>query len=77
MLVGIVVGILASILLFILDYSRLPIIRHQLTGNEFESSVRRPPLHEQLLEKHGQESAYSSITGLYFLCDIKSTFRAY
>ena len=67
LLEGVIIGVLASFILFILDYSRLPIFRHLLTGNDFQSSVYRPPIHEQFLEKRcGERLLIIQLQGYIF-----------
>ncbi|MEM7114087.1 MAG: SulP family inorganic anion transporter [Chloroflexota bacterium] len=46
---GIVVGLIAAIILFAYEYSRVDVLRHAELGNHYRSNVWRPRLHQQLL----------------------------
>ncbi len=57
---GVGVGIAASIILFVLNYSRIDVVKHSLTGGDFQSNVERPRLYQQLIKEKG-----------YWLCILK------
>jgi SulP family sulfate permease len=50
---GVGLGIALTILLFVLNYSRVNVVRHILTGESFQSNVDRPRLYQQLLRQKG------------------------
>jgi SulP family sulfate permease len=50
-LVGVAVGLVAMIILFILSYSRINVVHHAGTGAEIRSSVERCAYHRQVLAK--------------------------
>jgi len=50
-LIGVAVGLVAMILLFILSYSRINVVHHAGTGAEIRSSVERCAYHRQVLAK--------------------------
>jgi SulP family sulfate permease len=56
---GVAVGILVAALLFVLNYSRINVVRHGISGANFASHVIRPRLHQQLVKEKGD--------GLYIL----------
>ncbi|MEM7111023.1 MAG: SulP family inorganic anion transporter [Chloroflexota bacterium] len=63
---GVAVGMLAAILLFVLNYSRIDIIRHAMTGQVYESRVTRPPLYERLLRQRGDAIYILTLQGFIF-----------
>jgi SulP family sulfate permease len=50
-LIGVAVGLVAMIILFILSYSRINVVHHAGTGAEIRSSVERCAYHRQVLAK--------------------------
>jgi SulP family sulfate permease len=50
-LVGVAVGLVAMIILFILSYSRIDVVHHTGSGAEIRSSVERCAYHRQVLAK--------------------------
>jgi len=50
-LVGVAVGLVAMIILFILSYSRISVVHHAGSGAEIRSSVERCAYHRQVLSK--------------------------
>lgn len=46
---GILLGLVAAVVLFAFEYSRVDILRHSQPGNNYRSNVWRPRLHQQLL----------------------------
>ena len=50
---GIGLGIALAVALFVVDYSRISVIRHILSGTSYRSNVDRPRLYQQLLRQKG------------------------
>lgn len=63
---GVAVGMLAAILLFVLNYSRIDVIRHAMTGKVYESRVMRSPLYERLLRQRGDAIYILTLQGFIF-----------
>lgn len=63
---GVAVGILAAIVLFVINYSRINIIRHVLTGAEYQSRATRPLLHQRILEQRGEQLQILELQGFIF-----------
>jgi SulP family sulfate permease len=52
---GVGVGIVIAMLLFIVNYSRIRVVKHSLTGESFRSQVDRSPTERALLRDHGEQ----------------------
>ena len=52
-LVSIGVGLIASIIAFTINYSRVPVARHALTGEDLHSNVERSPEQRELIRQKG------------------------
>ena len=63
---GVAVGVLAAIILFVLDYSRMDIVKHKFTGKELHSTIRRSPVHFHLLETWGEQILIFQLQGFIF-----------
>jgi sulfate permease, SulP family len=63
---GVAVGIVVAVLLFVLDYSRVKIVRHDFTAANFSSFVIRPRLFEQLLRQRGESLQILELQGYIF-----------
>jgi sulfate permease, SulP family len=72
--VGVVLGILISFIAFILQYSRLKIIRHQLSGAVLKSNVERTTYQKLILKKHQDSIVLLKIDGFLFFGSIHSLF---
>lgn len=66
-LVGVSVGLVASIILFILNYSRINIVHHALSGAEMRSNVERCAYHQRVLAQElGQQIYILELEGFLF-----------
>lgn len=63
---GIVVGLIGAIILFVLNYSRVDVVKHELTGEQQRSNVDRPPRHMKLLESNGAQTYILGLQGFVF-----------
>lgn len=63
---GILLGILLSLLVFVLRYSRIPPILEQFTLIDQRSSVERSLADDRLLERHGGEALIYTLRGYLF-----------
>jgi SulP family sulfate permease len=63
---GIGLGVVLGIILFVVDYSRIDIVKHALTGATFHSNVDRPREHEHLLHQMGDCLYVLELQGFIF-----------
>jgi SulP family sulfate permease len=63
---GVGLGTALTILLFVVNYSRVDIVRHALTGESFASNVDRPRLYQQLLHQKGHWIYVLELQGFIF-----------
>jgi SulP family sulfate permease len=63
---GVGVGIMAAIGLFVVNYSRINVVKHALSGSEYHSRVTRSSRHQQALLKHAQELYILQLQGFVF-----------
>lgn len=52
---GVAVGIVAAIILFVFNFSRINVIKHELSGTGSQSNVIRSPVYRQLLSNQGYQ----------------------
>ena len=55
---GVVVGLLGAIVLFVINYSRINVVRYALTGAERRSNVERNFQEEKYLRENGGQTRY-------------------
>ena len=65
-LVGVGLGLLAAVFLFIHNYSRVGVITHVLTGVEVQSNVDRPVAHQRWLQSEGGQLHLLKLQGFVF-----------
>ena len=63
---GVAVGIVATIVLFLVEYSRTRVVKHALTGNELHSNVQRFPYHEEFLAERRNQIYVIKLQGFLF-----------
>ena len=63
---GIVIGLLMSIVLFVLSYSKVEVVKHELTGTTFHSNVERSEYLKQIIADHGEQISILSLQGFIF-----------
>lgn len=63
---GIVVGLLAALILFVLSYSRTPMVRYELGGADLSSTVERSLDDERLLRSQGDQLHLLKLRGYLF-----------
>ncbi len=66
LLPGILFGIIAGLFLFVVDYSKIDVVKNALTGAEFHSNVDRSEERRQFLEKHGAAILIYRLQGFVF-----------
>ena len=63
---GIIVGITATVILFVVSYSRLSIVKHELSGVTFKSRVTRNAEDRALLETIGDQAYFLQLQVFIF-----------
>jgi len=66
LLQGVLVGVLATIVLFALNYSRINIVRSALSGKNFQSNVERSPKYQDYLREEGDRVYILKLQGFIF-----------
>jgi len=63
---GVGTGILIAVVLFVVNYSRIDIIKDSLTGSSYQSSAERPFEHRQLIRQMGGQIQILRLHGFIF-----------
>ena len=63
---GIVIGLLMSIVLFVLSYSKVKVVKHELTGTTFHSNVERSEYLKRIIADHGEQISILPLQGFIF-----------
>jgi SulP family sulfate permease len=63
---GVLVGLLAAIVLFVINYSRINVVRYALTGRERGSNVERNSAEEKFLRENGDRTLILKLQGYLF-----------
>ena len=63
---GVAIGILAAIVFFAVNYSRVDVIKHSLTAATFQSRITRPKLHRRILRRYGSQVLILELQGYIF-----------
>jgi SulP family sulfate permease len=63
---GILIGTFLTILLFVVNYSRVNVVRYTLTGTTYHSRFFRQLEHTRLLERHGDQIFIFKLEGFIF-----------
>jgi SulP family sulfate permease len=63
---GVMVGLLGAIVLFVINYSRINVVRYALTGVERRSNVERNSAEELFLREHGGKILMLKLQGYLF-----------
>ena len=72
---GVVLGVIASCLMFALSYSRIGVIRRHLTRQEFSSNVERAPEQSRLLGQEGSRVHVFWLSGFIFFGSSNGLFE--
>ncbi|MCI0678476.1 MAG: cyclic nucleotide-binding domain-containing protein, partial [Actinobacteria bacterium] len=80
---GVAVGLIAATGLFVVRYSRIDVIKHDLTGSEHQSNIERSAAATEYLSEHGVETLILELQGFIFfgtasriLGRVKTSFEA-
>jgi len=63
---GVILGLLLALALFLVTFSRLDVVRHQLTGEHVRSRVKRSSEQRDFLHTHGSETLLFQLQGYLF-----------
>mgnify|MGYP006289456821 CR=1 FL=1 len=63
---GIGLGLVLTVLLFVVDYSRVDVVRHILSGATYQSNFQYPRLYQQMLKRRGQQIYIFELQGFIF-----------
>jgi sulfate permease, SulP family len=66
LLVGVAVGLVVVIILFVLNYSQIDVARHTFSGSGFSSHRKRPLNQERLLQAKGDQACIMALQGYIF-----------
>jgi SulP family sulfate permease len=63
---GVGIGIVITVILFAVKYSQIEVVKHKLSGENFQSNVDRPTDHLRLLRKNGDQIYILKLQGFLF-----------
>ena len=63
---GVVVGIFVAVVLFVVNYSRINVIKHLLSGSTYQSHVERAVPDQRILQQHGEQIEILTLQGFLF-----------
>jgi sulfate permease, SulP family len=63
---GVLVGLLCAIALFVINYSRINVVRYAMNGSQRKSNVERNTTHEQYLKERGAQTQILKLQGYLF-----------
>ena len=63
---GIVIGLLMSIVLFVINYSKVEVVKYELTGKTFNSNVERSEYLRKILDDNGDQIFILPLQGFIF-----------
>jgi SulP family sulfate permease len=63
---GVAIGLVVTIILFVINYSRMEVTRYQLPGSHYLSKVERPPHQAKLLRETGDQLEILVLQGFIF-----------
>jgi sulfate permease, SulP family len=63
---GVGAGIIAAVVLFVINYSRISVVKHALSGANMRSNVDRPERHHRLLRQKGEQVYILKLQGFLF-----------
>jgi sulfate permease, SulP family len=63
---GVVVGLLLATMLFVVDYSRIDVVKDDISGSVYRSKVEREPEHLEILRREGDRIHVLALQGIVF-----------
>ena len=74
-LTGVGIGIIIAGILFVINYSRTNVVKHELTGSICKSKVERAARHQELLKEKGEQVYILILQGYIFFGTADSLFN--
>ena len=69
------VGIVIAVVLFVVNYSRIDVVKHALSGGDHPSNVDRPRRHRRLLQEEGDQQLILELQGFLFFGTADNLFQ--
>lgn len=69
------VGIVIAVVLFVVNYSRIDVVKHALSGASHPSNVDRPRRHRRLLRQEGDQTFILELQGFLFFGTANNLFQ--
>jgi sulfate permease, SulP family len=63
---GVAVGLVAAIALFVIRYSRIDVVKHALSGSDYQSNIERAPVDTDYLRETGEATQILELQGFVF-----------
>jgi SulP family sulfate permease len=63
---GVVVGLLLAAMVFVVDYSRIDLVKDDIGGGAYRSKVEREPEHLEILRTEGDRIHVLTLQGIVF-----------
>jgi SulP family sulfate permease len=63
---GILVGLVLTIIIFVVNYSRISVVKHALSGKDYRSRVSRSRREQEILDAHGDQIYILKLQGFIF-----------
>ena len=63
---GVGLGLVVAIATFLVNYSRIDVVRHQLSGQTHHSSIYRAPHQQRALQEMGAQAQILKLQGFLF-----------
>jgi len=74
---GVALGVALAVVLFVVNYSRINVIKHQLSGANHQSTVERPDLYRKLLQGKGHWLYMLKLQGFIFFGTANTLFNQF
>jgi SulP family sulfate permease len=76
-LAGIAIGLVLTIILFVVNYSRISVVKHALSGLTYRSRVTRSHGHQEVLDTHGAQLFILELQGFIFFGTANTLFEQF
>jgi SulP family sulfate permease len=74
---GVGLGVVMAVILFVVNYSRINVIKHELSGANHRSTVERPRLYRSLLQRKGHWLYMLKLQGFIFFGTANTLFNQF
>jgi SulP family sulfate permease len=72
---GIGVGLVLTIIIFVVNYSRISVVKHALSGRDYRSRVSRSRREQEILDAHGDQIYILKLQGFIFFGTANNLFE--